>query len=62
MSAQIAEILQRPVWEGGRTLEVGEVIIFGIAEALIFFMGKVPLKSLWVWVALIMVLVAMIIF
>lgn len=62
MSTQITEFLERPVWEGGRTLHVGEGIVFLGALACIFWLAKIPLKSMWVWVALVMLLIAMILF
>lgn len=60
--SQIAEILERPVWEGGKTLHMGEVLCFIVALALIFWLGKVSMKSWYVWGGLLLMLVAMILF
>lgn len=61
MSAKVREYLNRPVWEGGRTLHVGEGLsILGII-AFTFFVARPLLKNIWFWVALIVCLIAMII-
>jgi len=58
---KVKETLDKKVWQGGRTLHVGELIVFAIALALIFWKKRDALKSWWVLLALAMLLVAMII-
>jgi len=61
VSERIKGFVNKPVWSGGQTLHVGELITFTIALALIFWLGKVSIKSMWVWVALIALFIAMIV-
>lgn len=59
--SKVTGTLNRPIWSGGRTLYLGEIICFLIALALLFWKNRPVLKSVWFWVAAAIILLAMII-
>lgn len=57
--SKLTGTLNRPMWQGGRTLYLGELIVFALAIAVYYFK---LLGATWsLWVAFIMMLLAMII-
>lgn len=62
MLEQATAYLNKPVWRGGRTLHIGELIVFAAALGILYWQrGKFSFKNVYVWIALIMILLAMII-
>jgi len=61
MAERIKQTLNKPVWQGGRTLHIGELAVFIIALLILWWQKIAPLKNMWFWLAMLMILVAMII-
>lgn len=57
----VKSMADTPVWKGGKTLHWGELGVWLVSLVCLFWAAKVPLKSFWVWVALLALLFAMII-